>query len=266
MSEPTTHEPTAVPAPIAHAEPRENTIHAEPVPAHADPVASPAHAEPVAETMAPAEPELEPAPIPPEPQPFKPTTLDAPGLDLLFHKAHTTWTWRDEPVTDDTIRTLYDTLKLGPTSANASPARFMFLRTQSARDRLRWTLSDGNIEKTLRAPVVAIVAHEPKFYEELPRLFPGADARSWFAHNEELAAITAFRNGTLQGAYLIMAARALGLSCGPMSGFDTSRVDTEFLIATGWKSNFLIAMGYADDTPPPIRAPRLAFDEACRLL
>lgn len=213
-----------------------------------------------------------PVPLPPdtvahpEPPAWTPHVLDDAALDQLFRTARTRWTWRDDPVAEDTLRTLYETLRLGPTSANSSPARFMFLRTQSARDRLRWTLSEGNIEKTLRAPVVAIVAHDPKFYEDLPRLYPGSDARSWFAHNEELASVTAFRNGTLQGAYLIMAARALGLSCGPMSGFDTNRVDSEFLIATGWKSNFLVAMGYADDAPVMERAPRLSFDEACRLL
>lgn len=213
-----------------------------------------------------------PVPLPPdtvahpEPPAWTPHVLDDTALDQLFRIARTRWTWRDDPVAEDTLRTLYETLRLGPTSANSSPARFMFLRTQSARDRLRWTLSEGNIEKTLRAPVVAIVAHDPKFYEDLPRLYPGSDARSWFAHNEELASVTAFRNGTLQGAYLIIAARALGLSCGPMSGFDTNRVDSEFLIATGWKSNFLVAMGYADDAPVPERAPRLSFDEACRVL
>lgn len=197
---------------------------------------------------------------------WAPAMADTAAMELLFTNARTRWSWRDEPVTDETLRTLYETLRLGPTSANCSPARFMFLRTQSARDRLRWTLSEGNVEKAMRAPVLAIVAHDPKFYEDLPRLYPGTDARSWFAHNEELAAVTAFRNGTLQGAYLIMAARALGLSCGPMSGFDNGKADSEFLIATGWKSNFLVAMGYADDAPLPERAPRLSFDEACRLL
>lgn len=220
---------------------------------------------PLADIMPEPAPEMAPE-LEPAPGPWAPTAVDPAAMDLLFHNARTQWTWRDEPVSDDTLRTLYDTLRLGPTSANCSPARFMFLRTQSARDRLRWALSGGNEEKAMRAPVLAIVAHDPKFYEDLPRLYPGTDARSWFAHNEELAAVTAFRNGTLQGAYLIMAARALGLACGPMSGFDTNKADSEFLIATGWKSNFLVAMGYADDAPHPERAPRLSFDEACRLL
>lgn len=192
--------------------------------------------------------------------------LDDVGLDLLFRQARTRWSWSAKPVEDDVLRRLYDLTKLGPTSANCSPARFMFLRTSWARERLRSALSAGNVEKTLAAPVVCIVAHDPKFFEELPKLYPDADARGWFAGNDELATATAFRNGTLQGAYLIMAARALGLDCGPMSGFDNDTVDAEFFVATGWRSNFLVALGHADDAPVRPRAPRLAFDEACRLL
>lgn len=192
--------------------------------------------------------------------------LDEAGLDLLFRTARTHWVWRDEPVDDDALRRVYDLLRMGPTSANCSPARFMFLRTSYAKERLKPALSAGNVEKAMAAPVVCIVAHDPKFYEELPRLFPGADARSWFAGNEDLAAATAFRNGTLQGAYLMLAARAAGLDCGPMSGFDNDKVDNEFFIATGWRSNFLVALGHGDGSTLPERAPRLAFDEACRLM
>lgn len=192
--------------------------------------------------------------------------LDEAGLDLLFRSARTQWNWRADAVEDDTLRRLYDLLKLGPTSANCSPARFLFLRTAAAKQRLKPALSAGNVDKTLAAPVVAIVAHDPKFYEDLPRLYPGADARAWFAGNEELSAATAFRNGTLQGGYLILAARAVGLDCGPMSGFDNDTVDREFLVATGWKSNFLVALGHADGQGLRERAPRLGFDEACRLL
>ncbi|MGI4953278.1 MAG: malonic semialdehyde reductase [Janthinobacterium lividum] len=192
--------------------------------------------------------------------------MDAAGQDLLFRAARTSWGWTGTDVTDETLRALYDLLKMGPTSANSSPARFMFLRTSWAKERLRSALSEGNIEKTLAAPVVCIVAHDPKFYEELPRLYPGVDARGWFAGNEALAEATAFRNGTLQGGYLIMAARALGLDCGPMSGFDNDKVDREFLVAQGWRSNFLVALGHADHGKTPGRAPRLSFDEACRLL
>ncbi len=192
--------------------------------------------------------------------------LDESGLDLLFRSARTQWSWRSDGVEDDTLRRLYDLLKLGPTSANASPARFLFLRTAEAKQRLKPALSAANVEKSMAAPVVAVVAHDPRFYEDLPRLYPGVDARAWFAGNEELSATTAFRNGTLQGAYLIMAARAVGLDCGPMSGFDNDVVDREFLVAQGWKSNFLVALGHGDGVNLPERAPRLSFDEACRLL
>ncbi len=193
-------------------------------------------------------------------------TLDEAGLDLLFRSARTRWTWRTEEVEDDTLRRMYDLLKLGPTSANCSPARFLFLRTEGSKRRLRPALSAGNADKTMAAPVVAIVAHDPKFYEDLTRLYPGVDARGWFAGNDALATETAFRNGTLQGAYLIMAARAVGLSCGPMSGFDNDAVDREFLVAQGWKSNFLVALGHADPSGGGGRLPRLTFDEACRML
>jgi 3-hydroxypropanoate dehydrogenase len=192
--------------------------------------------------------------------------IDQDCLDTLFRNAHTHYHWLDQPVTDDELRTVFDLLKWGPTSANSSPARFLFLRTREAKERLRPALSAGNVDKTMAAPVVAIVAHDPRFYEDLPRLYPHADARSWFASNEELAATTAFRNGTLQGAYLIMAARAAGLDCGPMSGFDNARVDQEFLGLQGWKSNFLVNIGHGDRSQDQPRSPRFTFDEACRLL
>jgi 3-hydroxypropanoate dehydrogenase len=192
--------------------------------------------------------------------------IDQHALDTLFRTGRTHWRWTEQQVTDEELRTVYDLLKWGPTSANASPARFLFLRTPEAKARLRPALSAGNLEKTMAAPVVAIVAYDPRFYDDLPRLFPKADARSWFAGNEELAAATAFRNSTLQGGYLIMAARAAGLDCGPMSGFDNDRVDREFLTNQGWKSNFLINIGHGDPAEPYERAPRLSFDEACRLL
>ena len=192
--------------------------------------------------------------------------LDGACLDQIFRNARTHVSWLDRPVADDLLRQVVDLLELGPTSANASPARFLFLRTPEAKARLKPALSAGNVDKTMAAPVVAIVAYDPHFYEELPRLFPFADARSWFAGNEALAATTAFRNGTLQGAYLIIAARAVGLDCGPMSGFDNARVDAEFLAETGWKSNFLVNIGHGDPATLQARAPRLTFDEACRLL
>lgn len=193
-------------------------------------------------------------------------TLDAGALDALFRTARTKSAWTDTPVPDDTLQKLYDLLKYGPTSANCSPARFLFLRSPESRERLKPALNPGNIDKTMSAPVTVIVAHDPQFYEQLPKLFPHADARGWFAGNPDLAEETAFRNGTMQGAYLIMAARALGLDCGPMSGFDKARVDQTFLSDQGWRSNFLINLGYGVAEDPFPRAPRLGFDEACVLL
>jgi 3-hydroxypropanoate dehydrogenase len=192
--------------------------------------------------------------------------LDAGALDALFGSARTCYKWTDEPVSDATLRELYNLLRMGPTSANSSPGRFLFLRTRQAKERLAPALSQGNLKKTMTAPVTAIVAYDPRFYEHLPRLFPAADARTWFAGNEALAEETAFRNGTLQGAYLILAARALGLDCGPMSGFDRAKVDEIFLAERGWKSNFLVNIGHGDPADQRPRAPRLEFDEACVLL
>jgi 3-hydroxypropanoate dehydrogenase len=192
--------------------------------------------------------------------------IDPHCLDAVFREARTHYHWLDEPVSDDELRTVYDLLKWGPTSANSTPARFLFLRGKKAKARLRPALSEGNVEKTMAAPVTAIVAYDPHFYEELPRLYPPADARSWFASNDELAATTAFRNGTLQGAYLLVACRAAGLDCGPMSGFDNAAVDAEFLAEQGWKSNFLVNIGHGDRTKEYPRSPRLSFDEACRIL
>ncbi len=192
--------------------------------------------------------------------------IDGSAQAALFTDARTQYHWRDEPVTDDTLQEIYALLRMGPTSANCSPARFLFLRTPEAKQRLRPALSAGNMDKTMTAPVVAVVAHDPHFYEQLPKLFPQADARAWFAGNEALATETAFRNGTLQGAYLIMAARAVGLDAGPMSGFDKGRVDEAFLAASGWKSNFLVNLGHGDGTGLLPRSPRLTFDEACVLL
>jgi len=195
------------------------------------------------------------------------TRLEALALDILFREARTHNKFTDEPVSDDTLRELYDILKWGPTSANTSPARFLFLRTREAKERLAPALSSGNLDKTMAAPVTAIVAYDPKFYEHLPRLFPhNLDARSWFTSNEALAATTAFRNGTLQGAYLILAARAVGLDTGPMSGFDNDMVDEVFLRGYGWRSNFLVNLGHGDPAGVFPRSPRLDFDDACRLL
>jgi 3-hydroxypropanoate dehydrogenase len=195
------------------------------------------------------------------------TTLDDAGLDLLFRNARSQNKWTDAPVPDDTLRELHNILKYAPTSANSSPARFLFLRTHDAKERLRPALSSGNTDKTMTAPVVCIVAHDPLFYDHLPRLFPhNLDARSWFTSNPDLTETTMFRNATLQGAYLIMAARALGLDCGPMSGFDNAKVDEIFLADRGWKSNFLCGLGVGDPSGIFPRSPRFDFDDVCVLL
>ncbi|WP_209443155.1 malonic semialdehyde reductase [Falsiroseomonas frigidaquae] len=192
-------------------------------------------------------------------------TLDDQALDTLFREARTQNKWQDRPVPDSKLEEMYNLLKFAPTSANASPARFVFIRTDEGKARLKEALSPGNVEKTMTAPVIAIVAHDTAFYDKLPFLFPHADARSWFAGNPALAETTAFRNGTLQGAYLILAARAVGLDAGPMSGFDNAKVDDLFFAGTTWKSNFLVNLGHGDPAGLFPRSPRLSFDEAARL-
>jgi 3-hydroxypropanoate dehydrogenase len=214
--------------------------------------------------------------------------LSEEGMDLLFRKAHTHGSWLDKPVSDDTLRELYELMKWGPTSANCCPARFLFLRTPEAKARLKPALAPGNVAKTMAAPVTAIIGYDMKFYEYLPKLFPHTDARAWFADKPELSVITAQRNSSLQGAYFIMAARALGLDCGPMSGFDQNMVDHEFFPATKdsmkpdnelerafqqeyfpdshVKANFLCNIGYGDPGKVYPRNPRLDFNEACKLL
>ncbi|HEX8693692.1 MAG TPA: malonic semialdehyde reductase [Longimicrobium sp.] len=209
------------------------------------------------------------------------TPLDDQALDQLFREARTFSAWLDRPVDDDTLRRLYEVVKWGPTSANAGPARFVFLRTREAKERLRPALSSGNVEKTMTAPVTVIVAYDLLFYEKLPRLFPHNPAmRNLYAAAPELVEVTARRNSSLQGAYLVLAARALGLDCGPMSGFDNARVDEEFFGAGREcegcdqeffpeghvKSNFLCNLGYGDRAKLFPRLPRLWFEEACTLL
>jgi 3-hydroxypropanoate dehydrogenase len=218
------------------------------------------------------------------PSHYKETTmtkrLSEEGMDLVFREARTHNAWLNQPVSDETLRQLYDLMKWGPTSANCSPARILFLRTPEAKQRLLPALAPGNVEKTMAAPVTAIIAYDIKFYELLPKLFPHADARSWFTDTPELALTTARRNSSLQGAYFIIAARSLGLDCGPMSGFDNAKVDHEFFPAdpkenafqleyfpdSHVKSNFICNLGYGDPAKLFPRSPRLEFDEACKLL
>ena len=187
-------------------------------------------------------------------------------MNQLFREARTHWVWRSEPVPIALLKEVYELARFGPTSANSSPARFVFITTPEAKERLRPALAPGNLEKTMTAPVTVIVAWDTEFHEKLPQLFPARDMRSVFAGKAELIHETAFRNGTLQGAYLIMAARALGLDCGPMSGFDQQKVNAEFFPDGKWKANFLINIGYGDASKIFPRNPRLSFDEACRVL
>ena len=192
--------------------------------------------------------------------------LSDTALDQLFREARTFNAWQDREVTDAQLHQLYDLLKFGPTSANSSPMRLVFVKSAEAKAKLSPFLSEGNRAKTMAAPVTAIVANDHAFHEKLPQLFPHADAKSWFEGNQPLIDTTAFRNATLQGAYLILAARAVGLDCGPMSGFDNAGVDGAFFAGTSVKSNFLVNLGYGDasrDLFP--RSPRLSFDEACTI-
>jgi 3-hydroxypropanoate dehydrogenase len=194
------------------------------------------------------------------------TPLPQSALDQLFLDAHTHNAWQDKPVADELLHRLYDTLRMAPTSMNCSPARIVFVKSRAAKEKLMPALMEGNRAKTMAAPVTAIVGHDMHFYENLPRLFPPiAGARDMFANNASLADITAFRNGTLQGAYLILAARALGLDCGPMSGFDNAAVDQLFFAGTNVKSNFICNLGYGDPKGVYPRNVRFEFAEACSI-
>jgi len=192
--------------------------------------------------------------------------LDEKSLDVLFRNARSQNAWKSEAVSDELLQELYALLRMGPTSANSSPARFLFLKSESAKKELATLVSAGNVEKVVSAPVVAIIAYDLKFHEFMPKLFahsPGM--QSTYAGNASLAESTAFRNSSLQGAYLMMAARSLGLDCGPMSGFDNAAVDSHFFDGTTHKSNFLCGLGYGDESKLFDRLPRLDFDEACEI-
>jgi 3-hydroxypropanoate dehydrogenase len=188
------------------------------------------------------------------------------ALDTLFREARTYTAWLPKPVPETLLRQVYDLFKMGPTSANMSPARVLFLTSEAAKERLTPGLAPGNVDKTKAAPVTAIIAYDVEFYEKLPFLFPHADARSWFVGKPEMIHEAAFRNSSLQGAYMILAARALGLDCGPMSGFDPAKVNAEFFPDGKWQANFLCNLGYGDDSKLYPRLPRLPFEEACRIL
>ena len=185
---------------------------------------------------------------------------------VILEDARTHTIWHERPVTDGLLRRVYDVARLGPTSTNCCPMRVVFVTSATAKARLKPCLNEGNVEKTMTAPATAIIAYDTEFYELLPALFPHRDLRPGFAANAELARTTAFRNGSLQGAYLMIAARALGLDCGPMSGFDNAKVDAEFFPDGRWKSNFLCNLGYGDPTKLRPRNPRPSFEEACRII
>jgi 3-hydroxypropanoate dehydrogenase len=189
------------------------------------------------------------------------------ALDIIFRDAHTQNKWQDKPVSNAHLMAVYDLMRWGPTSANASPARFYFLTTHAAKERLKPHLSPGNRDKTMMAPAVAIIGTDLDFPEHFPRLFPNnPKMKDVFTGKEEFTRIFGLRNSSLQGAYFIIAARALGLDCGPMSGFDNDGVDKEFFLGTNIKSNFICAVGHGDPAGVFPRNPRLSFDEACRIL
>jgi 3-hydroxypropanoate dehydrogenase len=183
----------------------------------------------------------------------------------LFDNARSHNEFAATAIPETTLRQLYDLLKWAPTSANCSPARFIFVTTPEAKARLLPAMSPGNLEKTRLAPVSVIIGMDMAFYDKLPQLFPHADAKSWFVGNEAMIAATAFRNSSLQGAYLILAARSLGLDCGPMSGFDAAKVDAEFWAGGSVKTNFIVNLGHGDASKLFSRSPRLSFEEACQI-
>ena len=192
--------------------------------------------------------------------------LTDPALDQLFRTARTYNAFSGE-ISDDTLHQLYDLMKFGPTEANITPARIVFVKSDEARKRLEPALSEGNHDKTLAAPCVAIIGYDMRFFDKLPVLFPHTDAKSWFdQRSEENLAWVAMRSSSLQTAYLILAARALGLDCGPMTGFDNAKVDAEFFAGTPIRSSVLVNLGIGDPASIFPRSPRLGFDETCQIL
>lgn len=188
------------------------------------------------------------------------------ALDILFREARSFNAWRDVNVSETLLKSVYDLTKYGPTSANCLPARFIYLKSPEAKERVKPYLAEGNVEKTMTAPVCVIIGHDMRFYEKLPELFPHTDAKGWFVGNDQLIYDTAFRNASMQGAYFILAARALGLDCGPMSGFDEEGVTREFFGGTDIKANFLCNIGYGDPDSLFPRSPRMEFYDACEIL
>jgi 3-hydroxypropanoate dehydrogenase len=194
------------------------------------------------------------------------STVDDEALDILFRAARTHRDWIDASVDEDLLRAVWDVAPMGPTTANSNPARIVFVVSPEAKARLRPALAPNIVEQTMGAPATAIIAHDLEFHERLPELFANPDARSWFAGNDALIETTAFRNATLQGAYFLLAARALGLDCGPMSAFDNAKVDAAFFADGRIRSNFLCNLGYGDPAALSPRGPRLEFDDACSVV
>lgn len=192
--------------------------------------------------------------------------LSDTALDQLFRTARSYNGWLDKPVSEAQIHAIQDLVKMGPTSANQQPGRFVWCKSQQSRERLAACAAEGNKAKILSAPVCVIIGYDLDFHEQLPWLFPHTDAKAWFVGNEDFRRESAFRNSVLQGAYLMLAARALGLDCGPMSGFDHALVDGLFFAGTSVRSNFLVNLGYGDPSTLHPRSPRLQFDEACQIL
>ena len=193
-------------------------------------------------------------------------TINSDALDILFRQARTYRAWTDEPVGDDLLKATWDLTKMGPTSSNSCPARILFVVSPEAKERLKPCLSEGNVEKSMSAPAIAVIGHDLGFAKHLGRLNPSAAAGKWFEGDAALIEDTAFRNGALQGAYFMLAARALGLGCGPMSGFDNDMVDQEFFAGEDVRSNFLCNIGYGDGRDVRPRLPRPNFAEACKIL
>ena len=191
--------------------------------------------------------------------------IDQKSLDVLFNEARTHNVWLDKKVDDALLKQVYDLTKMAPTSANCQPLRIVFVKSDEAKAKLKPCLDAGNVEKTMQAPVTAILGMDMEFYNELPRLFPHTDAKSWFVGNEKKIYDTAFRNSSLQGAYFILAARACGLDCGPMSGFDNAKVDEAFFAGTRIMSNFICSVGYGDASKLHPRSPRPKFEEFCKI-
>jgi nitroreductase len=192
--------------------------------------------------------------------------LDEQALDTVFREARSHNGWQDKPVSDEQLKQIYELMKWGPTSANCTPARIVFVKSDEAKQRLKPCLNEGNVEKSITAPVVALIGMDMEFYEKLPVLFPHTDARSWFAGKPEKIQEHAMRNSSLQGAYFIVAARSIGLDAGPMSGFDKEKLNAEFFPDGNVKSNFICAIGYGDESKLYPRGPRLSFDEVCQIL